>query len=399
MAMRQAGFEAAKKAGDAKTKARQEELERLKAKAEDLQNLKNDGPTGMPTSSGTTKTEEAEKPQTGISSAPGAADKVPLAEDGNLEGAAKNATVETKDSDTENTADQTASAAEREMAESANEATKEAAEPEVLEGKGEAEPEAPTAKPKTEPDSAAKEPVESTVKAEPQHIPNAKEAEEEANKAIIADEATHVHIAGSPPPYASPGIRPPKDEEEEDSIPSSSALKDEVENEGTDGSIQTDESKDKLAKEEDETGRVDNIETTVVAKEGDKTEPAAPTEPSDKVEEATTANTEHNKTGTKMVAPAAQSSDNASESTAEPLVEDKSEKAEEPTAPTTGIGESDNASKHEEPPGIATKPTEATDSVEADPNTALHETQDPAEPKTQDQPAASGEKAGESVGD
>ena len=81
-AMRQAGFEAAKKAGDAKSKARAEALQasRDKDKApsfDTLRKLDNSGPTGMPPPSGTTEAVEAMKPETGDSSAEGKADDVP----------------------------------------------------------------------------------------------------------------------------------------------------------------------------------------------------------------------------------------------------------------------------------------------------------------------------------
>ena len=81
MAMRQAGFEAAKKAGDAKSKARAEALQASKNKAnslnsETLQKLDNSGPTGVPPPSGTTEAEEAIKPETGDTTAEGKADEV-----------------------------------------------------------------------------------------------------------------------------------------------------------------------------------------------------------------------------------------------------------------------------------------------------------------------------------
>ena len=84
-AMRQAGFEAAKKAGDAKFKARAGALQASKADSqtptpETLQKLDNSGPTGMPPPSGTTEAAEAIKPESGETSAEGKADGVPTVE-------------------------------------------------------------------------------------------------------------------------------------------------------------------------------------------------------------------------------------------------------------------------------------------------------------------------------
>ena len=86
-AMRQAGFEAAKKAGDAKSKARAEALRASRDKenapsSNTLRKLDNSGPTGMPPPSGTTEAVEATKPETGISSAAGKADDVPSTKTG-----------------------------------------------------------------------------------------------------------------------------------------------------------------------------------------------------------------------------------------------------------------------------------------------------------------------------
>ena len=64
-AMRQAGFEAAKKAGDAKSKARNEALKAAKATNPYLQKLDDAGPTGTAPPTGTAETGEAKKPETG----------------------------------------------------------------------------------------------------------------------------------------------------------------------------------------------------------------------------------------------------------------------------------------------------------------------------------------------
>ena len=77
--MRQAGFEAAKKAGDAKTKARTDALDSMKAKNTGLQKLDNSGPTNMPPPSGSTEAKEAVKGESGVTKVEGKADKVPAA--------------------------------------------------------------------------------------------------------------------------------------------------------------------------------------------------------------------------------------------------------------------------------------------------------------------------------
>ena len=85
-AMRQAGFEAAKKAGDAKTKARSEALEAAKAQAPDLKKQLDDAaPAGMPPPSGTTEAEEAIKPEKYAAKVEGKADGVGVTDEGDKE--------------------------------------------------------------------------------------------------------------------------------------------------------------------------------------------------------------------------------------------------------------------------------------------------------------------------
>ena len=90
--MRQAGFEAAKKAGDAK-KAKlfaSKEPETLEGKGpkdrtvdeEALKKLDNAGPVGMPPPSGTTEAEDAKKPETAGAEVESKADDTPSTEDG-----------------------------------------------------------------------------------------------------------------------------------------------------------------------------------------------------------------------------------------------------------------------------------------------------------------------------
>ena len=97
-AMRQAGFEAARKAGDAKTKARNDILEAAKSRNPDLQKLDNSASTGMPPPSGTMEAAEAQKPGTGITSAESKADDVPATtmDDSRAQEAEKNAAANIK---------------------------------------------------------------------------------------------------------------------------------------------------------------------------------------------------------------------------------------------------------------------------------------------------------------
>ena len=358
LAMRQAGFEAAKKAGDAKTKARAQALEASKAKSADLQKLDNSSPTGMPPRSGITEAEEAKKPDSGVTSADGAADAVPTAKEGEKEKATKGQTVAEGGEDKAST-----------VAIDAHEA-------ELLEGTGQAvlkedltpaesqltssakEPEDCAAISEPQPIPSAKEAEKSAPKTEPQHIPNAKEAEEEANKAIIADESSHVHIAGSPPPHASPGAKYPRDEPGEVVTAGSRTTEEALnEREMTEGTAAA-SSEGEVTKEEDETGKVYNVDTI---------EALPLTEAPATVEDETKANTGQHKT-------AASNED----STAEPKID---------ALPLT------------KDPGEVPKPESEPAKTTGAVPTATHEEQDLPGTKTQEQPAASGKSAGESVAD
>lgn len=182
-AMRQAGFEAAKKAGDAKSKARAEALQASKNKAnslnsETLQKLDNSGPTGMPPPSGTTEAEEAIKPETGDTTAEGKADDVPStqksgkvtvkeSEDGKVSGTATEISESRKPKSQEPTILSSKTAEE-----AANTPTKNDESDEVLEGQGQAEP--------TPEDS----------------VPSAREVEEAANASIMRDKS-HIVFMGA----------------------------------------------------------------------------------------------------------------------------------------------------------------------------------------------------------
>lgn len=181
-AMRQAGFEAAKKAGDAKSKARAEALQASRDKpsalsSETLTKLDNAGPTGMRPPSGTTEAEEAMKPETGDTAVEGKADGVPSTEKGAQDRAEKGTEKMMSGAVTV-----TAQNAERESQEPAIPSAKEAEEAantsiiadeseEVLEGQGQAEP----------------KPADS--------VPSAKEAEEAANASILRDKS-HIVLVG-----------------------------------------------------------------------------------------------------------------------------------------------------------------------------------------------------------
>ena len=184
-AMRQAGFEAAKKAGDAKSKARAEALQASRDKdnapsSETLRKLDNSGPTGMPPPSGTTEAVEAIKPETGNTSSEGKADDVPSTKkgeqdaleggnEGRLSGAmkAKGSTMPSSKK-AEQVADTSMLADDSE---------------EVLEGRGQAEP----------------KPEDS--------VRNAREVEEAANASIMHDKS-HIVLVGQREADRSPPSEP-----------------------------------------------------------------------------------------------------------------------------------------------------------------------------------------------
>ncbi|CAF9923212.1 MAG: hypothetical protein ALECFALPRED_002329 [Alectoria fallacina] len=181
-AMRQAGFEAAKKAGDAKSKARAEALQASKARAgtpnsEALRKLDNSGPTGMPPPSGTTEAGEAMKPETGNTSAEGKADDVPVTEEGRgeAEREGKKPTMRGLGAmigdQGETNGKETKIPSSKEVEGSANKAIIADDFEEVLEGQGQAEP-------------------------SPEDIPSSKEVEEAANASIMQDKS-HIFLVGS----------------------------------------------------------------------------------------------------------------------------------------------------------------------------------------------------------
>ena len=75
--MRQAGFEAAKKAGDAKTKAPTEFLDSMKAKDSGLQKIDTSSPTSIPPPSGSTEAADMIKGNSGQEKLESKADEVP----------------------------------------------------------------------------------------------------------------------------------------------------------------------------------------------------------------------------------------------------------------------------------------------------------------------------------
>ena len=189
-AMRQAGFEAAKKAGDARSKARVEALQASKAEAdapssETLQKLDHSGPTGMPPPSGTTEAGEASKAETGNTSVQGNADHVPLTEEGKQEtekeGMKSNAhglwTTESEEAKTRSKVKESPSS--KEVEDSANRSIIADSSEDVLEGKGQGGP--------------------ST-----DEIPSSEEVDAAANAAILQDKS-HIVLAGSGEPG---GMRP-----------------------------------------------------------------------------------------------------------------------------------------------------------------------------------------------
>lgn len=173
-ALRQAGFEAAKKANDAKTKARQDALAAAKSKDEGLQKLDSSGPTGMPPPSGTTEAADVKEPETAGAVVESKADKVPVTAEGPTE-EVEDATQE----DHEGT----------QMAQAGKESTSKPIttdEPEeVLEGTGQAEPPASPAQviPSIAPPPSSDD------------VPSAAVVEAAANESILKDKS-HIVLVG-----------------------------------------------------------------------------------------------------------------------------------------------------------------------------------------------------------
>ena len=145
-AMRQAGFEAAKKAGDAKSKARADALEAAKANKEGgLEKLDQAGPTGMPPPSGTTEAVEALKGVSGNTNVGGKADEVPTTKEGE-----KGAITGKEEKDGKTATGEAVTMKDipssKEVDAAANTAIANDEESEVLEGKGQAEVDIPTSK-------------------------------------------------------------------------------------------------------------------------------------------------------------------------------------------------------------------------------------------------------------
>lgn len=169
MAMRQAGFEAAKKAGDAKSKARTEALDAAKAKGGSLEKLDNAGPTGVPPPTGTTQAEDAITGVGSDSKEEGMGTLDPKAE---KEASGSTATSET----------------------ATNSAPTEEAGSEVLEGTGQAET------------------------STQEQVPTASAAESAANEAILQDKS-HVVLKGhgqTPVTSAPPSEKADNDDNDEE---------------------------------------------------------------------------------------------------------------------------------------------------------------------------------------
>ena len=346
-AMRQAGFEAAKKAGDAKTKARTDALEAAKSKNTELQKLDNSGPTGMPPPSGATEATEAMKGESGETTAGSKADAVPPT---NLDiEKAESAEKTVEDGAKQENSGKTVTdngnlplklVKERDMVipstneveHSANEAIANDEE-HVLEGKGQAEPE----------------------------IPTAKEAEQEANKAIVEDESQHIHVAGGAAGVSSKPLEADDTDgahaskaDEEESVPAASKEKSEEGNPKHAPQDTNDEPEPETQKPDQPSNGVSNDTNT----EGEGKEPSG-------------------------------SEDQGSNS--KTVVEQTPLTAEEAGTDTSraGIEETSNEAGEQKP----------TEKASAKGVGATSEGEDLPGTKTQDQPAASGESVGASVAD
>lgn len=221
LAMRQAGFEAAKKASDAKAKARTNALAAAKTKSEaseDLKKLDNSGSTGMPPPTAITDAEDARAPKTAGTNIESKANQVPTSVEAKAEQAmSESATVATQEAGAttggqEAVTKQPGKAEDipsaHEAAESANKSILNDEDEEVLEGTGQAEP--PTSSPRDIPSLASPPPAD--------EAPSAQEADEAANAAIMKDKS-HIVIAGKreaerTPPSGTPPNQPADADEE-----------------------------------------------------------------------------------------------------------------------------------------------------------------------------------------
>ena len=184
-ALRQAGFEAAKKANDAKTKARQDALAAAKSRDDQLQKLDNSGPTGMPPPSGNTEAADAKEPETAGAVVESKADEVPVTGEGSTE--------EVEDTTKE---DHEGIQVDKSGEKSTSNPIATGEPEEVLEGTGQAEPPAPPAQ-----DIPSIAPPPSS-----DDVPSAADAEAAANESILKDKS-HIVLAGREGDQTSPAER------------------------------------------------------------------------------------------------------------------------------------------------------------------------------------------------
>ena len=185
--MRQAGFEAAKKAGDAKAKARTDALAVAQEKSEaseDLKKLDNSGPTGMPPPTGTTEAEDARAPDTAGAGIASNADEVPT-------------TLEMK--------------AEKAMTDSGEGATRSAGATTGDEDTFSKEPDKDEKRPSTHEFEGASEGTGQASLPPVSGIPTAQEAEAAANAAIMKDKS-HIVLLGKKAAEGTPLSSTPRDE-------------------------------------------------------------------------------------------------------------------------------------------------------------------------------------------
>ena len=196
-ALRQAGFEAAKKANDAKTKARQDALAAAKSKDDELQKLDNSGPTGMPPPSGITEAADAKEPET-AGAVESKADEVPVTGEGSTE--------EVEDATKE---DHEGIQVDKAREKSTSNPITTGESEEVLEGTGQAEPPAPPAQ-----DIPSIAPPPSS-----EDVPSAADVEAAANESILKDKS-HIVLAGKEGDRTPPAERADLGKEQERVEPS-----------------------------------------------------------------------------------------------------------------------------------------------------------------------------------
>ena len=382
-AMRNIGFEAAKQAGDKKAQSRKDVLEAAKTKDGELKKLDNSAAAGLPPPTGTTEAEEAQKPETGETSTTSKADEIPAitVDEPKADEAEETAGEKAKGKSREEVLDDAEDASKdnvpssTEVQKKANEAIADNEE-EVLEGLGQADPE----------------------KVE---IPTAKEIEALANEAIVEDKRSHVQIkgGGTVPLPLSP---PMKRQKKPDNVPDPDLGEDEKKADATVSEVEDENALSKTAdRQEAKVGvappveaaasNAEELKDTSEQKEASEQETPRQNEGPEGVIPLTNTDQDDSNASTSATSttkPAASANEGVLPLTDGPTEDAAPADKDSPEASTSSKKPEILDSKDDQ---VASKPSAAAAVTEASQNLPGS--------KTQDQPAAAGDKVGESVGD